>query len=67
MPGARVRVSSPDGVHFSAEIEAAAFAGLSRLAQHRLVHEIIGPALGDEIHALSLRTLVPAAARSQQR
>lgn len=60
MPDARVLVSSPDGVHFTAEIESGAFAGLSRIAQHRMVHEIIGPALGGEIHALSLQTRVPA-------
>lgn len=60
MPDAKVRVSSPDGVHFDAEIESTAFAGLSRIAQHRMVHDIIGPALGAEIHALSLRTRVAA-------
>ena len=59
MPDARVQVHSPDGVHFTAEIESAAFAGLTRIAQHRMVHDIIGPALGAEIHALSLQTRVP--------
>jgi stress-induced morphogen len=61
MPDAKVQVSSPDGVHFTAEIESHAFAGLSRIAQHRMVHEIIGPALGAEIHALSLHTRAPSA------
>lgn len=61
MPDARVLVSSPDGVHFTAAVESRDFAGLSRIAQHRLVHEIIGPALGAEIHALSLQTRVPPA------
>jgi stress-induced morphogen len=59
MPDASVRVTSPDGVHFSAEIEAPEFEGLSRIAQHRRVHEILGPALGNEIHALSLVTRAP--------
>jgi stress-induced morphogen len=33
-----------------------AFAGLSRIQQHKLVYEIFGTELGDRIHALSLKT-----------
>ena len=32
------------------------FAGMSRIAQHRLVHEVFGPELGGRIHALSIQT-----------
>ena len=31
--------------------------GLSRIAQHRLVHATLGADLGDAIHALSIQTI----------
>ncbi len=40
--------------HFLVEIESARFAGLSRIAQHRAVHEALGKELMSEIHALQL-------------
>jgi acid stress-induced BolA-like protein IbaG/YrbA len=55
IPGARAEVTG-DGHHFQASISAPAFAGLSRIAQHKLVHEVFGPELGDRIHALSIKT-----------
>ena len=58
-PQALVRVDSDDNVHFSAKIVDAGFAGLSRVARHRRVHDAIGPALGREIHAMSLSLRTP--------
>jgi stress-induced morphogen len=55
IPGARASVESPDDVHFSAHVAAPAFAGLSRVQQHRMVYDIF-PELGGAIHALSLKT-----------
>jgi len=55
IPGARAEVSG-DGHHFSATITAAAFRGLSRIQQHRLVYDVFGEELGSRIHALSLQT-----------
>ena len=40
--------------HFNVHIEADAFVGLSRIAQHRAVHGAIGKDLMAEIHALAL-------------
>lgn len=54
IPGARVSVESDDNVHFTARVVTEVFSGQSRLQRHRLVHEAIGPAMGREIHALSL-------------
>lgn len=54
IPGARVSVESDDNVHYTARVVTEAFSGQSRLNRHRLVHDAIGPALGREIHALSL-------------
>ncbi|MDQ6730439.1 MAG: BolA/IbaG family iron-sulfur metabolism protein [Actinomycetota bacterium] len=55
IPGATASVTG-DGHHFDAVITASAFAGLSRIAQHRLVYDVFGEELGDRIHALSIQT-----------
>ena len=54
-PGAHAEVSG-DGHHFYAVVSAAAFAGLSRIQQHRLVYDVFGSEVGDRIHALSIQT-----------
>ena len=59
IPGASAEVESPDDVHFSARVRAPAFAGKSRIEQHRMVYEVFGGELGGAIHALSLKTEVP--------
>lgn len=55
IPGASAAVTG-DGHHFDAVVTAPAFAGLSRIAQHRLVYDVFGPEVGDRIHALSIQT-----------
>jgi stress-induced morphogen len=55
LPDCRADVTG-DGQHFRAEIVSPAFAGLSRIQQHKLVYEIFGSELGGRIHALSLKT-----------
>jgi len=55
IPGATAEVTG-DGHHFNAVVTAPAFAGLSRIAQHRLVYGVFGPEVGDRIHALSIQT-----------
>ena len=55
IPGAVASVTG-DGHHFNAVISAPAFAGLSRIAQHRLVYDVFGEELGGRIHALSIQT-----------
>ena len=57
--GATADVQSPDNVHFSARVVAEAFAGLSRIEQHRLVYAALEGELGGEIHALQLKTETP--------
>jgi stress-induced morphogen len=59
IPGATADVESPDNVHFNARVVADAFAGLSRIEQHRLVYAAFEGELGGEIHALQLRTETP--------
>ena len=59
MPEAQVSVESDDNVHFTARVVCQSFAGQSRLARHRVIHDALGPALGREIHALSLVLKAP--------
>jgi stress-induced morphogen len=44
------------GDHFRATVVSPAFAGLSRIQQHRLVYDVFGDEIGGPIHALSLTT-----------
>ena len=59
IPGAEATVTGDDGVHFSAEVVATRFEGLSRIEQHKLVYEALGNEVGGRIHALALKTSTP--------
>ncbi len=59
MPDAEVTVSGDDGVHFEAVVRCASFAGKTTLARHRMVYATLGELMGNEIHALGLRTVLP--------
>ncbi len=63
IPGARAEVEdyTGGGDHFRATVTAQAFAGRSRIEQHRLVYDVFGAEIGGPIHALSLKTEVGAA------
>lgn len=45
--------------HFTVEIEAAAFAGMSRLARQRAVNAALGDLMSERVHALAIRAKVP--------
>lgn len=45
--------------HFTVEIEAPAFAGMSRLQRQRAVNNALGDLLRDRIHALAIRASAP--------
>lgn len=59
LPGAEVVVRGDDGTHFEAVVVCAAFAGQPTLSRHRMVYATLGSRMGDEIHALALKTLTP--------
>ena len=61
LPDSEVEVHSEDGVHFQARVVSAAFAGQSTVQQHRMVYACLGQRMGNEVHALSLRTEAPDA------
>lgn len=52
-------MSGDDGVHFEAVVICPAFQGLPTLKRHRMVYATLGTLMGNEIHALGLRTLAP--------
>jgi stress-induced morphogen len=62
IPGARADVEdyTGGGDHFRATVTAAAFDGLNRVQQHRLVYEVFGAEIGAAIHALALKTQTPS-------
>ena len=62
IPGARAEVTdlTGGGDHFRATVTAAAFAGLSRIEQHRRIYAVFGAEIGGPIHALSLKTTTPS-------
>lgn len=49
-----------EGRHFSVHVRAAAFAGLNRVARHRLVYDALRPLIPAGIHALAIDADVPA-------
>ena len=56
---AMIRVASDDNHHFEALVVAAEFEGKRALARHQLVYRCLGPLVGNEIHALSIRAMTP--------
>ena len=54
-----IRDLAGDGDHYQALVTSAAFAGMSRVQQHKLVYEALGGRVGGELHALQLATAVP--------
>ena len=47
-----------DDNHWKVTVTSAAFAGLSRVAQHRMVNAAFGSDLGTTLHALAVATKV---------
>ena len=61
LPDATVQIRdlAGDGDHYAAHVVSAAFAGKTRVAQHKLVYEALGGRMGGELHALQLTTAAP--------
>lgn len=47
-----------DNDHWKVTVKSAAFAGLNRVAQHRMVNAAFGTDLGTTLHALAVVTVV---------
>ncbi|WP_395137325.1 BolA family protein [Schlegelella aquatica] len=48
-----------EGRHFSVRVVSARFAGLSRVARHRLVYDALGRLIPQGIHALAIQAHTP--------
>jgi acid stress-induced BolA-like protein IbaG/YrbA len=59
LPEAKVVVTGDDGVHFEAHVVCPSFSGMSTLQRHRMVYATLGKYMGNEIHALGLKTQSP--------
>jgi len=58
LPGAQVAIQDlrGDGSHYAATVICPAFAGLSRIEQHRMVFRALGNLMESGLHALQLTT-----------
>ena len=45
-----------DGDHYSATVISKSFKGKTRIEQHKMVHEALQGKIGNELHALMLKT-----------
>ena len=61
LPDAEVQMEAlvDDNDHWLARVTSSAFAGKSRVQQHKMVFEALGGRMGGELHALQLHTSVP--------
>jgi len=61
LPDAEVTVTdlAGDGDHYAAHVVSSAFAGKSRVQQHKLVYTALGGRMGGALHALQLTTAAP--------
>ena len=48
-----------DGDHYGARVSSAAFAGKSRIQQHKMVYDALQGQMGGALHALALETVAP--------
>jgi len=49
-----------EGRHFTVRVTSSAFAGLSRVARHRLVYDALRSLVAEGIHALAIEARTPA-------
>lgn len=61
LPDAEIEITdlAGDGDHYAARVVSSAFAGKTRVAQHKMVYEALGGRMGGALHALQLTTAVP--------
>ena len=61
LPDAEIAIEdmAGDGDHYSAVVKTPAFAGLTRVQQHKMVYDALQGRMGGELHALALQTSAP--------
>lgn len=60
---AEVRDLTGGGDHFELRVVSSAFSGKGLVDRHRMVYAALGSAVGNEIHALALKTMTPDEAK----
>ena len=58
MPDAVIDIQdlAGDGNHYSATITSSQFAGKSKIEQHKMVYDSLKGKMGNELHALAIKT-----------
>lgn len=58
LPDAQIEIKdlAGDGDHFAAHVVSTAFAGKTRVQQHKMVYDALGGRMGGTLHALALTT-----------
>ena len=61
IPDAQVGLTdlAGDDDHWAVKVTSPAFAGKTRVAQHKMVYAAIGEKMGGDLHALQVSTVVP--------
>ena len=59
MPDAEITIQdlAGDSNHYSATIKSKIFSGKSKIEQHKLVYKALKGKMGNELHALALKTM----------
>ena len=58
LPNCKVKIEDlkGDGDHYSATVISELFSGKSRVEQHKMVYDALKGKMGNELHALALKT-----------
>ena len=58
MPDAKIDIQdlAGDGNHYSATITSSKFSGKSKIEQHKMVYNSLKGKMGNELHALAIKT-----------
>ena len=58
LPGATVEIQdlAGDGNHYSATVTSSQFSGKSKIEQHKMVYNSLKGKMGNELHALAIKT-----------
>ena len=59
LPDAVIDIKDPagDGNHYSATITSSSFKGKSKIEQHKIVYRSLEGKMGNELHALAIKTV----------
>ena len=58
MPDAKIEIQdlAGDGNHYSATVTSSKFSGISKIEQHKMVYNALKGKMGNELHALAIKT-----------